>query len=343
MQSVSLIPSVSRFVEAVDGRGGVSVSNRQTPVPQKSEVLVRMAAAPINPSDLAVIHNYGNSNRIYPVPAGREGAGVVVSAGSGILPKLLLGRRVAVGSRDSGTWGEFIVAKATSCAPLLRDLSFEQGSMILINPLTVFAIIRYAKKHGHLALVNTAANGAFGVMIRRHAQRHGIGVVNVVRRENQVRQLKSEGESYVLNVADPDFEERLRQTAHELDATLLLDAIGGKLTGQLVEASPPKSTILVYGNLSLEPPLFSAIRLLNDHKKIEGFFLGNWTREISITGLLKSILAVQRLTHTDFASKIAKKFSIVDIELALAHATQKASEGKSLLVLDPDLVSPEKV
>ena len=339
MKTIAAIPGTSRTIEAVDGRGGVAVNTRQTPAPQKNEVLIRMAASPVNPSDLVVLFNQSGTARNYPIPAGREGAGLVVASGGGPMANFMLGKRVAVASGTGGLWSEYAIAKATNCAPLRKDLSYEQGSMILVNPLTAYAVVSYALEHGHKALVNTAAAGAFGPMIYRYAERRGVNVINVVRRESQAQALKSDGQKFVLNSSKPDFTDELRRLTHELTATLLLDAVGGVLTGQLVEASPAKSTVLLYGNLAQEAPTFSAFRLLNDHKKIEGFFLGNWSREVGFVRLLRAISAVQKLVPTDFATRIARKFLLSEIESAVLFAREQASEGKSLLAIDTDLIA----
>lgn len=339
MKSIAPVPATSRFVEALDGRGGLSVSTRDTPAPKPSEVLIRMAAAPINPSDLVLLYNQSGSHRNYPVPAGREGSGLVVASGGGPVANFLLGKRVAVASRGGGTWAEYTTSKAVSCTPLRKDLSFEQGSMILVNPLSAYAMIAYAEKHGHRTLVNTAAAGSFGAMIFRYAKRRGIRVINIVRRENQVHALMSAGEAHVLNSARPDFVDELRHITHELNATLFLDAVGGVLTGQMVEAAPPKSTILVYGNLAGETPSFSAFRLLNDQKKIEGFFLGNWSRETGILKLLRAVAAVQKLVPDVLNTRIGKKFLLSEIDSAVMFARERASEGKSLIAIDTDLVT----
>ena len=143
----------------IEENGGQPVI-REVPVPRPGpgEVLVRMAAAPINPSDLNFMRGAYGEHRSFPVVPGFEGSGTVVAAGRGLLPRLWLGRRVACSASTSGgTWAEYLAARAPLCVPLKKDLSLEQGSMMLVNPLTALAFLAIARRGKHAALVNTAA------------------------------------------------------------------------------------------------------------------------------------------------------------------------------------------
>lgn len=339
MKTFTDVPNTSRAVLAVDGRGGTELVTRKTPAPVRGEVLVKIAAAPVNPSDLSIIHNFSGNPRTYPLPAGREGSGIVVASGGGLFANLLLGRRVAVSGGDRGTWAEYTAVPVFSCAPLRRDLTFEQGSMLLVNPLTALALLDRAKKEGYPSIVNTAAGGSFGDMLRVLARKERVTLIDIVRNDEQVRRLLSTGARHVLNSSAPDFTDHLRHLASELDARLLLDAVGGVMTEHLVEAAPPGSTIILYGVISQQNPTFSGYRLLNEDKRIEGFFLGTWSRKAGILRLLQAIYRAQRFLASGFDFRIGERFLISEIDSALAHARHKSSSGKALLVLDPDLVS----
>ena len=339
MNTIDPIPARSSVIQAVDGRGGTALVRRETPRPGKNEVLIKMAAAPINPSDLVLLYNHSGSDRVYPCQAGREGAGIVVAAGTGILPRWLLGKRVAAAGSSDGAWGEYVIAKATACIPIRKDIPLEQASMLTVNPLTAFAMVRYARKHGHSAVINTAAGGPFGKMIRKHSAHFGIKSINLVRREEQAQQLLNQGEKFVLNTSAADFTHRLSTVSRQLNATLAFDAVGGILTGQILASMPPKSTILIYGNLSLTDPTISSFQVLTDDKKIEGFFLGNWTKAVGIPRLLWSLYAVQKHFHSDFTTEVGKRYRMSEIQAAIVHAQHNASEGKTLLIIDPDLAA----
>jgi NADPH:quinone reductase len=139
----------------------------KTPVPQPGEVLVKIAAAPINPSDISMVRNAYKESDLNTFIPGLEGSGRVVAAGKGMLPGLWLGKRVAcsAGSDSGGTWAEYMVTSATKCFPLNSKISDEQGSMSLVNPLTALAFFDIAKKNNHKAIINNAAASALGRMV----------------------------------------------------------------------------------------------------------------------------------------------------------------------------------
>src|SRR5262245_26443303 len=129
-----------------DGRvESLAVVEKPVPVPGPGQVLVRIAAAPINPSDLMLLGGHYGCKKELPAVRGFEASGEVVAAGSGIIAKMLVGRRVACaaaspGLRD-GTWAEYVVTGARMAMPLGRDVDIEQAAMLLVNPLTAWALV----------------------------------------------------------------------------------------------------------------------------------------------------------------------------------------------------------
>lgn len=337
MKTTAPIPKSMRAVFAEDGRGGIELKTVPLPVPGKGEVLIRMAAAPVNPSDLAVITNVTGRNQAYPMPAGREGSGTVVASGGGLLANRLVGKRVAVVG-NGGAWAEFNVVRATQCLPLPADVSFDQGAMALINPVTAVVLLDMARAGGHRAVVNTAAASQLGRMIHRLFKKNRIPVIHIVRRESQAELLKEMGARIVLLSTAPDFHRDLKDQAQRLQATLLLDAIGGPMTGQLMDAAPDGSTILIYGFLSGEQIGLHPGRLINDRIRIEGFFLGTWFRMTSPVKALRFSRRALRQLNGDLGSEIARKFLLAESVSAVEHARAHATDGKALLVIDPETV-----
>ena len=140
-----------------------------------------------------------------------------------------------------------MVTFAQSCIPLNQKVSFEQGAMLLVHPLSALAILEIAQRGKHRAMVNTAAASALGGMILRLGKRRNTPIIHVVRRQAQVDLVRDRGGEYVLNSSDTDFAEQLQTMVHKLQATLLLDAIGGRMTQQL-------ATLLLQPNrLKLRP------------------------------------------------------------------------------------------
>ena len=164
--------------------------------------------------------------------------------------------------------------------------------MLLVNPMTAAAFFDIIKHDKHKAIVNSAAAGALGGMIRFLGSKHNISVINVVRNEAQAKMLRDEGAKYVLNNTAEGFIDQLTSLTHELRATLALDPIGGSFTQVLLDALPYGGTVIIYGNLSGSEQETSLRPLVIDNKKIQGFYLVNWMKD---NGLIKTIRNLNRV------------------------------------------------
>ncbi len=318
---------------------------RQIPIPRpgSGEVLVRMAAAPINPSDLGFIKGGYGSQKPFPIVPGFEGSGTVVAAGPGMLPRWWLGKRVACAvPATGGTWAEYLVTRATLCIPLQNNLSLEQGAMLLVNPLTALAFFDIVKSEKHSAVVSTAAASALGKMIMRLGRRYQIPVINIVRRQEQVDLLHSLGADYVLRSDDANFSNQFRNLAQRLIATLILDAVGGQLARQLLDTAPPGSTLLMYANLSGEMLALDPNRLGSEDKRVAGFYLGNWAAKRGILQMLKDIQRVRRLGASDLQSTVQKRLPLAAVQQAVDLYQNQMTAGKVLLVTNPEQVSVDR-
>jgi NADPH:quinone reductase-like Zn-dependent oxidoreductase len=322
-----------------DEPGGPLVC-RQVPVPRPNakQVLVRMAAAPINPSDLGTLKGRSFGDRHdFPLIPGREGSGRVVLAGGSLMSRFLLGKRVACGvTVGDGTWAEYAVAPASLCIPLKRNADMAQSAMLLVNPLTAMAIFEIARQGGHKAIVSTAAASALGGMILRLGQREHIPVIHIVRRESQVELVRQRGGENVLNSSDPDFNERLTALAAELNATLLLDAIAGSMTKTLTEAAPYASQILLYSRLSSQDCQFDAGTAVSKQLRIQGWLLPNWFSTKSLLQGLRLANRTQMLLNDELHSPVRRQAPLDSIAESLDDYQANMSAGKILLVADPD-------
>ena len=174
MPEKNFIPATMKAVFLEKHEGRLIIKEVKTPVPGPGEVIVKMNAAPVNPSDLARIRNAHKNHDLATFIPGLEGSGTVVAAGKGILPNLWKGKRVSCSAEypESGTWAEYVVTKAGKCFPLGRKVSDEQGSMSLVNPLTALAFFEMAKQNKHKAIINNAAASALGRMVEMLGEKH---------------------------------------------------------------------------------------------------------------------------------------------------------------------------
>jgi len=323
-----------RAVELRAYDGSLHVVERPLPKLRSGELLVRLAAAPINPSDLAFIKGRYGVRKPLPIVPGFEGAGTVVASGGGLASRALVGRRVACGAPDGGdgTWAEFIVTSPRRCFPLRPRIDDEAGATLLVNPLTAWVLMASARREKHRAVAQTAAASALGRMLLRLSLRYGPPMVHVVRRPAQVALLKSLGAEHVLDSSRPDFAAELERAFRTLGVTRVFDAVAGSLTNQLVRALPSGGRVTVYGALSEEPCTLEPGSLIFGHRSVDGFWLSEWFREAHPLDQARAGLAVQRLLGGELKTEVAARLPLERAAEAVERYTGRMTEGKVLLV-----------
>jgi NADPH2:quinone reductase len=315
--------------------GDLIVKEIEVPQPGQGEVLVKISAAPINPSDLAMIRKAGKDPKGDSFIPGIESSGVVVAAGKGFLPRLWLGKRVACSANHAGggTWAEYMVTRAGSCFPLGKKVSDEQGSMSLVNPLTAIEFIEIARRNRHRAIINNAAASALGRMLELLAKKHGIPVINIVRSNKNVMLLKSQGSQYVLDSSDPSFLTDLESMAGDLNATVLFDSVISDQLGQMAGVLPRGSSLVIYGNLTLAEKISINPRSLIDNDiRISGFYLGAVSRKNGMVKNMLNILEVGRLMSSNMKIAVAGRFPLERTREAIDTYVNSMSAGKVLLI-----------
>lgn len=257
----------------IDSKGRLTLSLQEIPVPEPAadEVIVRIEAAPINPSDLGLLLGAADRGTVaatgrgaetvvtatvpperlramagrldQSLPVGNEGAGIVVAAGSAAAAQALLGK--AVGMIGGAMYAQYRCIAAADCLVLPDDVTPAEGAAAFVNPLTALGMVETMRLEGHRALVHTAAASNLGQMLNRLCLKEGIGLVNIVRRDSQEKLLRDQGAVHVCNATAPRFHADLIAAIDATGATLAFDAIGGgKLAGQILtcmEASIGKS------------------------------------------------------------------------------------------------------
>jgi NADPH:quinone reductase-like Zn-dependent oxidoreductase len=232
-----------------------------TPEPDADQVVVRVEASPINPSDLGLLtgaadmstaksSGRGDSTVVTAsvpqaamkamagrldesMPVGNEGAGVVIKTGSSDAAKALLGKTVAL--IGGAMYSQYRVVKASDCLVLPPGTTPADGASCFVNPLTALGMVETMRREGHKALVHTAAASNLGQMLNRICVKDGIDLVNIVRSDEQAKLLRDIGARYICNSTSPTFMEDLTQALVETGATIAFDAIGGgKLAGQIL-------------------------------------------------------------------------------------------------------------
>lgn len=238
-----------------DGTLTVAIEDVTFPDPTGNQVLVKMEAAPINPSDLAILVggadlenasysqgkfvatvpepiNAGSKSRHgMKLPAGNEGAGTVVAAGDSDTAKALVGQRVSC--VPGNAYSQYCIADAAMCLPL-GDHSAEDGASAFVNPMTALGFAENARMDGQDAILHTVGASNLGQMLTRICKEDGIGLVNIVRKDSQAELLQGIGSTHVVNSSDDGFMDQLTTAIEDTGAFYGFDPIGG---GQSVDTA----------------------------------------------------------------------------------------------------------
>ena len=315
---------------------GLKVVEQPVPKPRRGQVLVKIEAAPCNPSDLLLLQGkYGALKRLPSVP-GWEGAGSVVASGGGWLAGWLKNKRVACGVQGDreGTWAEYCLASARNCIPLKRRLGFEAAASLIVNPLTAIGLLDTARRGGHRAAVHTAGASQLGRMLIRIAARANYPLICVVRRDEQVHLLKSMGAKLVLNSTHVNFVEQLAETCQQLNATATFEAVAGDFTGTLLSAMPPGACVYLYGALSEEPcGNIDPVELIFRNKTVTGFYLGEWLRRRGALAVLRAANRVQRMLIDGLIeTHVQRRVGLNEVPDGLKQYVESMTQGKVLIL-----------
>ena len=241
-----------------EGNVEISIATVAKPIPSNDEVLIRVEAAPINPSDLGLLLSFAadlntinvtgsgdetiTSIKIHPglmgamkprldesMQVGNEGSGVILDAGANA--KDLIGK--TVGLAGGSMYSQYRCVPATSCLVMEDGTTSQEAASSFVNPLTALSFIETMKMENHTAIVHTAAASNLGQMLVKICKDDSVPLVNIVRKSEQVEVLKNLGAEHICNTSDPDFMDQLVAALVATGATLGFDATGGGNNGEL--------------------------------------------------------------------------------------------------------------
>ena len=352
----------------------LSLASMPIPEPAANEVLVRMEASPINPSDLGLLFGAGDMKAARltgsadrpvvtaPVseagmramagrldesmPVGNEGAGVVVAVGSSDAAKALMGKTVAV--LGGAMYSQYRAIAADQCLLLPEGATPADGASSFVNPLTALGMVETMRREGHTALVHTAAASNLGQMLNRICMADKVALVNIVRKPEQVAQLKAMGAAHVCDSSAPTFLNDLTDALVATGATIAFDATGGgKLGGQILGCmetainrsakvysrygSTTHKQVYLYGGLDTSPTEFN--RSFGMAWGMGGWLLFPFLQKVGpeVAAKLKQRVAAE--LKTTFASHYSGELSLAEVlQLDKIAAYGRRATGEKYLV-----------
>jgi len=357
-----------------DGTLELSLATTPIPEPKDDEVLVRVEASPINPSDLGLlfgaadittIKSSGSADR--PVvtasvpdklmramavrvdrslPAGNEGAGIVVGAGADDSAQALIGKTVAM--IGGAMYSQYRCVPAKQALLLPEGTTPAEGASCFVNPLTSLGMVETMRLEGHTALVHTAAASNLGQMLQKVCLEDDVQLVNIVRKAEQVERLQGIGAAHVCNSSEPTFMKDLTDALIATGATLAFDAIGGgNLAGQILTCmeaaanatataySPYGSTthkqVYIYGGLDRTPTVLT--RSFGMAWGIGGWLLFPFLQRIGPEASQKLRERVAAEIKTTFASSYTREVSLAEaLTLEAISVYGKQATGEKYLI-----------
>lgn len=369
------VPShATRLFSTVTHNGTLELTLAEAPLKEcaDNDVIVRVEATPINPSDLAVMFSVADPSQLSatdgslsavippamqraavsragtPIPCGNEGAGTVVSAGASA--QHLLGKTVAV--MAGGMYSTFRKIKTSECIPFPEGVTPREAASSFVNPLTAQGFINTMRLEGHSAIIHTAAASNLGQMLCKLCQADGVPLINIVRKPEQETILKELGATHVINSTSPSFMKELIAACTELNATLAFDATGGgQLANQLLMAmeaaaaanmtefsaygSTTHKQVYLYGGLDRSPTTLN--RGYGMAWGVGGWLMPNHLQRVGPETQGKMFARVGQEIRGIFASSYNKEISLSDM-LSLDAASEYTQQATGLKYL----VNPQK-
>ncbi|PRY04069.1 zinc-dependent alcohol dehydrogenase family protein [Paraburkholderia sp. BL25I1N1] len=312
------------------------------PTPGPGEVRVKMLLAPVHPSDLHVIRGRFARQRqpVLPASPGSEGVGVIDAVGSDV-SRTRVGERVVL-LDVPGTWREQVISPADRAIPVPAAISDEDAAQALINPMTAWAMTmsEHQLERGDW-LVQSAAGSTVGRLVLQIAKAQGFRTINLVRREEQVAEIRALGGDVVLCTADERWPEQLKRATGDKGIVSAIDCVAGQTGATLARQLATNGRMLVYGALSshrqtdpaaFEMPIF-APALIYSAAEVRGWLIFSWLARKGVSEASQTLRSLlDRMAEGTLKPPAAQRYSLERAHEAFVAAESAAHDAKPLLV-----------
>src|SRR5438874_6505176 len=310
------------------------VESQPWPTPGPDEVVVEMRAAPINPADLNAIEGKYPGKREVPAVPGFEGSGIVSELGKNV-SNLTIGSLVIL-QHDIGTWREACAVKAKQLVVVPSGVDPVQAAMLKINPLTAWRLL-----HGYVALkagdwvIQNAANSAAGRAVIQIAHALGYKTVNVVRREELIEELRTEGGDVVL-IDGENLRDEVKEATGDAPIRLGLNAVGGESALRLMNCLAASGTLVTLGAMSLQPLKIPNGLLIFKDLRFRGIWINKWYDSATASDRMAAFNPIFEMAERALLqTKVEKSYPLSEIKTAVEHAAHARRGGKIIFEFAP--------
>jgi NADPH:quinone reductase-like Zn-dependent oxidoreductase len=302
------------------------------PAPAAGQVVVRVLVRPIHPGDLLGV-KAGARRFATPRIPGLEGMGVVEAVGDcagGLRP----GTRVAF-FPVQGAWSELVTVPAGLAVPVPEGVSDETAALMLVNPLTLLTLLRAvedARHGGDAPVAQTAAGSSIGKLVSAAAVRHGLPLVNLVRSGAGTRALRDRFPQLpTISTADGGWREQVLEAASGRKAQVVLDAVGGSLTGDLAGLLSGGGTLITYGRLGTGSTALESLALTHRGLTGRGVSVGHWLSRTPAERTEDVAFATRSAVSDPELLEVAGTYELADYAEAIAHVRRPGKSGTVVL------------
>jgi NADPH:quinone reductase-like Zn-dependent oxidoreductase len=292
------------------------------------EVLIKVTASPINPSDIMFVQNLYGIRPQLPSPAGFEGVGTIVEAGTNT--KLPTGIRVSF--TGIGAWSEYVVADKKAIIPIPDTMTDDIAAQLFVNPFTAVAMVEESGVQPGEWLLITACGSALGKMTIQLCKMRGIKTIGTVRRNDINNELSALGIDAIVNIAEENLPKRVKEITGGVGARAAIEAVGGETASEALKCLSRGGLMLIYGLLSLQNPVIDSGLMIFKELNIKGFWLTDWMRRVdAVTRVRTTQEVITLLASGQIQLPIEASYSLEQIAQAATHADSPGRWGKVLV------------
>ncbi len=306
----------------------LKVIEQPKPQPGEGEVLVKVIAAPINPSDISFVGGQYGIQPESPSGAGFEGVGTVEAVGEDV--------RLPVGSRVSfttiGSWSEYAIANQKAAIPLPDAIPDDMAAQLFVNPFTAWAMVEESGVQRDEWLMITACGSAYGKLVIQLCQKKGIKTIGTVRRDDLNEDLKKLGLNEVVNTETEDLPRRVREITEKRGVRCVVDSVGGDTTEAAMKCVGQGGKMLIFGLLSQKNPRLDVGLMIFKEITIQGFWLTEWMRRVDAqTRIQTAQNVIGWLASGGVELPVEAAYGLDEITKAIEHAGTPGRWGKILV------------